>query len=639
MDHHQVMTAASADGSTTTTGRERPRRFSADRMSPATWLLICLLLVALFPAAVVVIRAAMTDWEPAGDQSLIVLRMFDSGTAHTPLLGPWSRFGWDHPGPLLFWVGAPALALAGPPGVLAALGAISSAAVVGTVWAARRLGGNEFAIVVTAAAAVLINTHGVIRITDPWNPWVTVLPLLCYLFMVPAAAQTRSAWAAAVAVATGSYTAQSHLGNAPVVVATAGAGIILWGWTRRSATVTAPAAEVGTTGDASPNQGTASFLSRYRRVFAAVGLVAFALALWSGPIIDQLTNDPGNLKALVEFAADSPEKPEALSSSLGVAARELGFVPAWIGAFEGVWPVTPAPIWTLAIVPLALVVGLTPLVARTVGSPPGRRPLALFTGAVFAAAVFTVTRTTGGLINYVLRWTWPVAVLATAVALLPLVDLLNRHDLPRRRVLRSVGAAMAALVVVVASASSTAVAWRDPVMPMPANDPTTRDFSRQIRSVLPRGTYSLRYFDSRQFSAVGTGTAASLIRHGYQLDFPTDHASRFGAFRSTDRRDLPTLVIVGKSLSASWNPPPGARRLVHWDHLSRGERSRADTIERRVRHDAGMRPDEMVTVDSPLARSSLISNGAAPSDVDTLHELESDRDWYEAWLLPPGVTP
>ena len=68
------------------------------------------------------------------------------------------------------------------------------------------------------------------------------------------------------------------------------------------------------------------------------------------------------------------------------------------------------------------------------GGPATRVPLAALAALVHVTATFTVTRTTGGLIAYVLRWTWPVAVFATAVALLPLVDLLRRHRTPVVRI-------------------------------------------------------------------------------------------------------------------------------------------------------------------------------------------------------------
>lgn len=622
----------------------RTAGWSVRSRSRSDWLLVGLLAVTLAPAVVVLARVAVLDWEPAGDQAIIVLRMHDAFTAHPPLRGPWSRFGWDHPGPLMFWLGAPALRLGGPSAVLVHLTLVSSASIVATAIAARRLAGTGFAALVTMAMAVLIHSHGVIRLSDPWNPWATVLPLLCFLFTAALAAAKGSRWALVVALVTGSYAAQSHLGNAPVVLATTGAGVIWWCWRRwlrpgRPSLRSRADTSVPEPSRARASSTTSTTPGLVPRLLPGAALLALALALWAGPIVDQITNEPGNIRALVDFARDSPETPPPLQDSLEVAARELGFVPAWLGVHEGVWPVDPAPIWTLLILPVALAIGTVPAIGRYAGSQPQRVELAVYAATIHLAAVVTVTRTTGGLINYVLRWSWPVALMATTVALLPIVDILRRATPPMLRTVRVGAAVLGATVAVVASFASIRVALSDPVMPMAANDPAVRELSRAIRHELPTGSYAFRYRDARQFSAVGTGTGASLARHGYQLDFTPDHATRFGDFRSTGRSDLPYLFVIGKSLRHSWIPPDGAELLVHWDHLSATDRAQTDRIEVRVRRDAGLPVDQMVTVDSVELRTSLVANGADPADVAELHRLESDRDWYEAWLLPAGSPP
>lgn len=586
--------------------------------SPRTrWLLAAVVAGTLLPAAVAVARAATSGWEPSGDQAMELLRMHDTGTAHTPLLGPYSRFGWDHPGPLLFWVGAPALRIAGPVGVMVMVGLVNAASIVGTVAAARRLAGDAFALLVVAATAVLVHSHGAVKLVDPWNPWVTVLPLLCYLFTVPVAATRGSVRAAGVAVATGSFAAQSHLGNVPVVALAGLAGLVWWRLRIRS--------------------GPAPSIARpVRAGTGAAVLVAVAVALWSGPLIDQVANDPGNLAALAEFVVDSPEEPAPLGASLGAAARQLGLVPAWAGAREDIWPVNPAPPWTLLALPLALVLGALPAVRRATGGPRERVDLATFAGLVYLGAVFTVTRTTGGLIAYVLRWTWPVAVLATTVALLPLVDLLRRRGVPTWRFARPLAAGVTVAVVAAATAAATLDAVRRPVEPSPHTDRSAGALARALRPVLPPGAYGLEWLDVRSFSAVSIGTGAHLTRHGYDIDFPADHAGRVGEFRARGRTDRPLLVIVGQTPRRLWPPPAPARRLLRWDHLTAAERERADALEVRVRRDADLDPGQLLTVDTPEARGRLRRAGARPADVDELHRLEADREWYEVWLLPAG---
>ncbi len=596
------MTAAPADGGTAT--RSSPR---AER------LLLAAVALALVPHVVVLVRGVTSGWEPSGDQAMELLRMHDVGTSHTPLLGPYSRFGWDHPGPLLFWFGAPALRLAGPVGVMVLVSIANMAAVVGTAWAARRLAGDRLALVVVAATAVLVHSHGAAKLVDPWNPWVTVLPLLCFLWCVPLAASRDHLGALVLAVVTGSFVAQSHLGNVPVVGAAAVVGLAWWALGRRGSGRPAP---------------------RAASVALVVGLTA---AAWSGPLVDQVTSSPGNLRALAEFALDSPEEPVPLGESLGAAARELGFVPAWIGAEEGVWPVSPAPIWTLLVLPALLLIGVVPAVRRRLGTGPGRRWLVGYVLVVYAAAAFAVTRTTGGLIPYVLRWTWPVALVAATVALLPALEWLElqRGTTPRR--IRAVAMTAAVAVAAIASGATTIDGLRAPVEPSPHTDASARELAAELREVLPEGTYGLQWYDVRSFSAVSIGVGANLVRHGHRIDFPADHASRVGEFRATGRTDVPLLIIVGQTPLETWSPPEGARRLLRWDHLTEDERARADRLERLVRTAASLEPAELVAVDTADARGQLVERGADPAHVAELHELEADRELYEVWLAPAGT--
>src|SRR5690242_6719515 len=95
----------------------------AARLAPA-------LAVAAFavPVSAVVILATTHRWYPASDQAIIELRTWDVGSTASPLVGPFSRLGWNHPGPLLFW------ALAIPYRLLGASssGLLLSAAIINT---------------------------------------------------------------------------------------------------------------------------------------------------------------------------------------------------------------------------------------------------------------------------------------------------------------------------------------------------------------------------------------------------------------------------------------------------------------------------------------------------------------------------
>ena len=125
----------------------------------------------------------------------------------------------------------------------------------------------------------------------------------------------------------------------------------------------------------------------------------------------------------------------------------------------------------------------------------------------------------------------------------------------------------------VAATAAALDAARQPVEPSPATDRSARELARALRPVLPAGAYGLEWLDVRSFSAVSIGTAANLTRHGYDIDFPADHAGRVGEFRARGRTDRPLVVIVGQTPSRLWPPPPPRPR--------RGRRPPPDRSARR----------------------------------------------------------
>src|SRR5204863_8532264 len=138
-----------------------------------------------------------------------LLPIRDVGTSHTPLLGAWSRWGWAHPGPWLFWLLAPFDKVFGDTGTLLGMAIINAAAAVSVVWVAQRRAGSHFAVLAGLAVALLTNSLGLTVLFDPWNPWAGFLPFVLLVFLV---------WAiicgdlvmVPVAVGVGSFVVQAH---------------------------------------------------------------------------------------------------------------------------------------------------------------------------------------------------------------------------------------------------------------------------------------------------------------------------------------------------------------------------------------------------------------------------------------------
>ena len=123
------------------------------------------------PFVAIVAIALTRPWAPASDLALMELRTHDVGGPHTPLIGAYSRFGWNHPGPLGFWLLALPYRLAGarPVGMLVGTAVLHAAAVAGCLVLARRRGGWGLCGLVALGLAVIIRGDGAGFLVQFWN--------------------------------------------------------------------------------------------------------------------------------------------------------------------------------------------------------------------------------------------------------------------------------------------------------------------------------------------------------------------------------------------------------------------------------------------------------------------------------------
>jgi hypothetical protein len=82
--------------------RPRPRSRSEWLELTGAWLVVAAVLAAV---VVLVLQRSGRPYLPVQDQAVLDMRVRDVWTfsANTPLSGPYSRFGWDHPGPLMYY--------------------------------------------------------------------------------------------------------------------------------------------------------------------------------------------------------------------------------------------------------------------------------------------------------------------------------------------------------------------------------------------------------------------------------------------------------------------------------------------------------------------------------------------------------
>jgi hypothetical protein len=208
------------------------------------------------------------------DSDLAVTELYVELAARGELLvGPYSRFGWHHPGPLYFYVIAPLYALSGDraAAMYAAAAAINVAAIVALAWALARESRLVAASVVVTCAAFAFRVPRFLA--SPWTAHVPILPSLTFLACAAAVMRGRVSMMPGMIVF-GSFAAQTHVGFVPLVFLVSAAAIVTAMWERP--------ARAGST----------------RSVVASAGL---AILLWLPSILECARNQGGNPAALWRF--------------------------------------------------------------------------------------------------------------------------------------------------------------------------------------------------------------------------------------------------------------------------------------------------------------------------------------------------
>ena len=140
-------------------------------------------------ALVVYARTADPAYAPAGDIALI-----ESYTIHAThrelFLGPYSRFGWNHPGPLYFFLLAPFYVMSEhrSAGLSAGALAINLAALGVLLWVCARHSPRGPLSVMVALATLLFTWNAAEMLASQWNPHVLVLPTMAIIVVGAAVA-------------------------------------------------------------------------------------------------------------------------------------------------------------------------------------------------------------------------------------------------------------------------------------------------------------------------------------------------------------------------------------------------------------------------------------------------------------------
>jgi len=626
---------------------------------PSVWsgrdrlLSAAIVLVAIAPALVAAVTVLGSDWVPADDQAIEVMRISDVGGGRTPLLGAWSRWHWNHPGPLLFWIAAPLYHLIGNVGVLLTCTLLAAASSAGVVLVALRRGGHTLGALSALLVVVLTGAFGLGTLADPWNPFVALIPFLLFLFLV---------WAVLcddlvllpVAAAVGSFCMQAHVGYIPLVVGIgaftlAGVAVryVRRATSQRSATVVpiddrpgddADELEVGRSENgADAPTGTrhrvVAAMRRHRLASSVGATMVLLLLLWAPALADQVAGS-GNLSAILEFSTNPTEVVGGWRNAIGIMSTQLGIPAPWMDAHDSLLIALPRTS-SAVIGALGLLVIVTVSALAFIRRRSDAGLLGLVALAAVAMGVVSTARMSGVAYPYLLRWWWCIG----AIAFLAVVwGLISITGIERNRWI-------AVVAVVAAAVFGIGVSVRD--APVHGPNPTSSTALSHLigttaAATRPDGRYVIRTIDELNLGGVGRGLALGLEQDGRSVFVEPDDLSGYqvGTWRTlrADESDGVITIVGLDSIDSGWVPPSDAQRIAVSDPLSPAERREFAELQRKIRPYLGKLIGEgVVPINSPYLAERAVQAGASRADVDRMVDLQLRGSGFAVYLQPPPL--
>ncbi|HWY90132.1 MAG TPA: hypothetical protein VNY31_05615 [Solirubrobacteraceae bacterium] len=292
------------------------------------------------------VAATRAGWVPGADTAIIATRAHDVLTSHPPLVGQYTLAGevTGHVtrslGPMLFWLLALPANYGPTAGLIWTMGAVNTLAIVGAVALARRRGGLVLMFAAALAIALMCQSLAAETFHDVWNPssglfGFTLLIFLCWSL---ACGEYRLLPLTALVA---SFVVQAHLMYLPPTIGLLAVGLGGLALSRieiaRARKRRAPARTDGDPARAEPSPPPADGeddrdapATRGRPVLRwGLATLAVGAICWSAPVIDELSESPGNL-TLVAEAATARRSTVGASAGWHAVARAVGIRPWWL---------------------------------------------------------------------------------------------------------------------------------------------------------------------------------------------------------------------------------------------------------------------------------------------------------------------
>ena len=351
---------------------------------------VALTAVALLPVLVVVLTRWGRHYVPVGDIALVDLRVRDVWSRAIPLVGPYSRLGWNHPGPAMFWLLAPLSGLTGRPAWATLVGAalVQGVAVVVVGRLAWRKGGVLLVAAALALNGLAYGAMGPSMLLEAWNPNVTYPFLLVLVLQAWCLADGDLALLPATALV-GTFLVQTHVGYLPLVAVAVAFGIVGAGMRTRR-------------GDVSNGQ--------WRR--PVVWSLVILVVTWAPAALQEIVHGD-NVAPLLRslFGKGVRLGPRAAAGIFGAEFRPL---PPWLGGRAHLDPFnnTVVPVSARYVLVPVVILAVAAFLARRDRAP--RRAVAL-TALLAGVGFWSISRVVGGAERYAFYWRVPLALLVVFV--------------------------------------------------------------------------------------------------------------------------------------------------------------------------------------------------------------------------------
>lgn len=525
------------------------------------WAIASIIVAAILTAIVIwplldAGRAALElVWRPSGDWAVLTMRVEDVGR-HTPLVGPYSRFGWNHPGPLMYWLLAFPYHLFGdrPEALLAAaatLNALTVAALSAVAWRRGRL---PLVALTMTATAILVHAMGPAMIRDPWNPFITLLPLALTVFLVWSVIE-GDFWMWPPLAFLVSFELQSHIGYLPML-AMLGVSVFAIAWRRKSFKTLLPTST--------------------KQRWWVLGLSsAVVIGCWLPVLLDQVAGT-GNLGAIAHYFLTNGDSPAGFGTAFHVAADQLRFPSApWLGRSElaGLDGALLGSGLAALVVPILSMAGSLWLAVRMRVLAALRLQLVVIATAL--GGLIATARVTGPLFDWVVRWWWVIACLWWLSIVWVLWSVLCKRITTQSMQRIATGLlAVVATVVTLAATGPIISATSSTPPPSPSTGIVLDGFLQQTLDALQGSGPLLIVTTGSVRGDYGDALRLQLERAGIQVVAESNMISHLGPQRSeSNRAPVGTLWIVSADQITQFKADPSMKFLGGWDPLTQDERN------------------------------------------------------------------